>query len=468
MKKHVYLILSLTILLCVFYVGCGDDGSYNVPVNPTSTPVSTNTPVTATPVHTVTPLPTGTAVTGTLTVNVTAKGNPVTDAVVTIAGLSAADEVIQSLDSVSGNTYTFTGLVTGNYRLTVVYEEYKDYISDIVISEGTNTEDVSMPMYWQKQDCGISAEGALSSVCFVNSTTGWAVGSDSAGSLILYTSDGGTTWTRQTVPGLANYVLYEVDFVDSQSGWAVGYGGSTPLIVHTSDGGTTWTRQTSGVPEATWLNGVDFVDSMHGWAVGIGPHAGPTYASLILYTDNGGLTWNVQSNGVPEGGLEGVCFLDIYEGWATGTSFTSGSGILHTINGGTTWTYQIIGNSSDTLGLDFVNYNTGFVLGQGTAVSLFHTADGGNTWEPMSTGKSVTMAYGIDFVDEATGWVTGQSSSGDPGIRHTSDGGLTWTSQQHEIDFGQIIGVNFVDSTTGWAVGIDYSTNTPIILKYNP
>lgn len=59
--------------------------------------------------------------------------------------------------------------------------------------------------------------------------------------------------------------LLSVAFVDANTGWAVGVAGT---ILKTTDGGTTWTRQTSGV--LNWLQAVTFADANTGWAVGSG------------------------------------------------------------------------------------------------------------------------------------------------------------------------------------------------------
>jgi photosystem II stability/assembly factor-like uncharacterized protein len=72
----------------------------------------------------------------------------------------------------------------------------------------------------------------LLGVSFLNPSTATVVGHDSQGGLILRTTDGGVTWTRQST-GTNNF-LYGVSFVDSNTGWAVGSGGT---ILHTTTGG---------------------------------------------------------------------------------------------------------------------------------------------------------------------------------------------------------------------------------------
>jgi photosystem II stability/assembly factor-like uncharacterized protein len=67
----------------------------------------------------------------------------------------------------------------------------------------------------------------------------WAVGKrpDLALPVVLYTDDGGTTWTDQALPGsapLSGNGLNDVFFLDALHGWAVGNQG---LVLHTVTGG---------------------------------------------------------------------------------------------------------------------------------------------------------------------------------------------------------------------------------------
>ena len=80
-------------------------------------------------------------------------------------------------------------------------------------------------------------------VSFTNVNNGTAVGS---GGIILRTSDGGQNWFSQT-SGTTNF-LYGVSFIDINNGIAVGGienfpGSHISVILKTTNGGTTWTSQ---------------------------------------------------------------------------------------------------------------------------------------------------------------------------------------------------------------------------------
>jgi hypothetical protein len=105
---------------------------------------------------------------------------------------------------------------------------------------------------------------------------GWAVGNQGA---ILRTIDAGATWKAQTwtdtsnpavVPSSVN--LVSVSSVDGQTACAVGQPLAacttvcTSVVIYTSDGGITGTRQPVNAPG---LNSVSAIDSNTAWAVGL-------------------------------------------------------------------------------------------------------------------------------------------------------------------------------------------------------
>jgi photosystem II stability/assembly factor-like uncharacterized protein len=59
---------------------------------------------------------------------------------------------------------------------------------------------------------------------------------------IAYSDDNGTSWTQAQVP--VDVTLTCVAFVDAQHGWAAGHYG---VILHTNDGGMTWQEQLNGL-----------------------------------------------------------------------------------------------------------------------------------------------------------------------------------------------------------------------------
>ena len=133
--------------------------------------------------------------------------------------------------------------------------------------------------------------------------------------LVVLSDDQGQRW-RQARQVPVSVSLTALSFVDAQRGWAVGHGG---VILHTTDGGETWTRQADGfalakaalteaeqrvaqrpgdataeraLAEARRLGNdgaskplldVRFIDARRGWVVGA--------YNLFFETTDGGATW---------------------------------------------------------------------------------------------------------------------------------------------------------------------------------
>ena len=78
---------------------------------------------------------------------------------------------------------------------------------------------------------------------------------------------------------------------------------------------------------------------------------------------------------------------------------------------------------------------------------IFHTRDGGATWEQQKSGVQTLLVDGA-FVDRTTGWAVGIGGV----IVHTRDGGATWQPQKTGTA-RHLFSISFVDTNRGWAVG---------------
>jgi hypothetical protein len=165
----------------------------------------------------------------------------------------------------------------------------------------------------------------LHSVCFVNSDTGWVVGSQGT---IMTTVDGGLNWKEQTSP--TTNMLLSVCFISPQVGWAVGWYGT---VLKTTNAGGLWEIQDSGIENH--LTSVFFVDEHLGWAVG--------WNGTILKSEDGGLHWISQCAGTDEW-LYSAAFTGSDIGWVVGTEGV----ILKTTTGGEIGTF-CSGGGNDTL-----------------------------------------------------------------------------------------------------------------------
>jgi photosystem II stability/assembly factor-like uncharacterized protein len=249
----------------------------------------------------------------------------------------------------------------------------------------------------------------------------WAVGKSGS---ILYTQDGGKSWSAQT--SSISTQLAAVVFATPQSGWAVG---NDATILHTEDGGGSWKMQTNGTG---WILSVAFATPQSGWVVGRG--------GTIWHTEDGG-TWNPQSSGT-SANLSSVAFATPQSGWAVGENGT----ILHTEDSGGKWKPQSSGTNANLRSVAFAAPQSGWAVGDdGT---ILHTEDG-SSWSPQTSG-TLRELFGIAFVTPQSGWAVGEKGT----ILHTEDSGGTWMRQRSGTG-ASVVQVAFATPQSGWAVGDD-------------
>lgn len=151
----------------------------------------------------------------------------------------------------------------------------------------------------------------LSAIAFKNQQQGFIAGLFGT---LLKTENGGKSWTSAVSAGNNN--INKIFFTSIDSGWAIG----KATLIYTCDGGTTWSRIDS-------LSGNDifFTDRNNGWFV----HAGKG----IFHTQDAGKTWRQQ---IFITHYYKIFFHDSTRGWALGTD-PDGANILRTTDGGKTW-----------------------------------------------------------------------------------------------------------------------------------
>ncbi len=277
---------------------------------------------------------------------------------------------------------------------------------------------------------------------FVNTTTGWAVGSSGK---IFHTTDGGNNWLRQESGTSAQ--LNSVSFIDNNYGWVAG---GESMLLRTSDGGANWDYQMSITPNDYQC--IFFKDKMNGWAL-------DSYGSLLHTTNNGELwkTVVVPKSGeadIPVG-FASFSFVTAKVGWAIrgGNSWRNTSKtIVRTTDGGITWYEQLSDSRKSLLSVKFNDLNNGWVVGD-SGLTL-HTTDGGRNWRSHFLGMKQPLST-IFFSDNDNGWTT----NGDEWI-HTTDCGVTWNNEifsaglpPRKVAQDRIVQYQFFDSSNGWILG---------------
>lgn len=288
---------------------------------------------------------------------------------------------------------------------------------------------------WERQ--AVPMRNDLLGVCFIDAQHGWAVGDiRQTEGLILGTNNGGSNWTALSS---STEYLSDVQFLDRELGWAVGYAGR---IIWSGDGGRTWQIQRAELPEET-LNSVCFVDRLEGWAAGAG--------GLILHTSDGGLGWERQTSGTRDD-LWRISMIDAKRGWIAGEAGTT----LYSGDGGKAWVRQKRTTGNPLLGLCVVNEGAVFACGTGGLIVRLvdegrHQGAGSNEPSPaapiLQSGTTESL-NAIIFLDEHIGWAAGSRGT----ILFTTDGGRHWAREQSPVQ-EDLMALAAASGGEVWAVG---------------
>lgn len=283
----------------------------------------------------------------------------------------------------------------------------------------------------------------LNAVFFADTKRGW-VGGD--GGLVLHTEDGGRLWSRQNVATRES--VNDIYFRGKEDGYLL----AASQIFTTEDGGRTWQSSTRFLPQTFGgaepeLYSVRFTSKRRGWIVGSLSRGENVVDSLVLYTADGGASWQRQRVPVRDE-LIHLDFDGDRRGWIVG----SGGRILHTRDGGESWTLQNSGTTAALYHVDFQGDEDGWAVGERGTV--LRTEDGGLTWRAAPPPVRTTL-LSVKFVSKEEGWVVGRAGV----ILRTDDGGRTWKPQESRTR--QHLYALFFDKKLGWAVGGD-----GLVLRY--
>ena len=369
----------------------------------------------------------------------------------------------------------------------------------------------------------------LTSIDFVDSTTGWAVGENG---VILSTKDGGETWKNITpnilnnmpefgVPGSMVLDFYSLYFMDREKGCIAGelqyliykdgqivpYPVSCGIILVTDDGGQTWKCQ---YPCTIWnntlppdrikmgrINDIFFFNSKYGWAVGNGFY--------YLVTEDGGRTWQEKSLGfwaIPEvrHTLTSTKWISLKQGWVSGYQYDmfyperKTGFIARTEDGGETWNFDPFYPPSFApvpalMDLEILKPQINIenqilpAWAVGTQGSIFQL--GADGWEMQSLIWPLCLPYpefnSVRFADDNHGWIVGWRNDGFGSdgtiprqlmsILYTSSGGEEWQAMEWG-EPGRLNDIDLIGFTDAWAAGEDgkiihYHNNSPEICFQN-
>ncbi len=189
--------------------------------------------------------------------------------------------------------------------------------------------------------------------------------------------------------------------------------------------------------EAPSIINIEMLDEVYGWAL---------TETQIIRTNDGGVTWyNVTPRDLADAGFVYVNFFDMDTAWVQVpdmNQYPNGGKLFHTIDGGITWESSATPFSSGSL--HFVDEANGWMMadlgvGAGSmAISIFQTTDSGKTWNRVYTNDPNIADAGVTLplsglksvllpLDMQTAWVGGVVyAPGEMYLFRSRDGGVTW------------------------------------------
>ena len=176
---------------------------------------------------------------------------------------------------------------------------------------------------------------------------------------------------------------------------------------HSTDSAKTWTTKSiGGEYDYLGISGMHFFNEMVGVVVG--------YNLTSYVTEDGGETWAKYVHEGADGfsqSSSGIYVKDENEVFITGNT----GRLFHSLDGGDTWEWQDIHNDK-LYEIEFPTPETGYIIGPQV---LLKTVDGGNTW--LGQSIKISNAMYLDFPSIDTGFV-GYSDL-IPSIHKTENGG---------------------------------------------
>jgi len=311
---------------------------------------------------------------------------------------------------------------------------------------------------WQLTPTGV--ESRLRGLSAVSGDVAWVSGS--AGT-VLRTTDRGRTWRNVSPPGVADLQFRDIEAFDARRAVVLAIGeGEASRIYTTSDGGRRWREAFRNDDPRAFYDCVDFFDGRHQGLALSDPVDGKF---RILATDDGGRSWRVRpTTGMPAAlpgefafAASGTCLVTSgkRDAW-----FATGGGaqarVFHSGDGGRSWQVTATpvksGEAAGIFSLAFRNSRVGVAIGgdftlPDTAVdALALTADGGRSWSLAGAAAPKGYRSGATWMPHSRRTVLAVGPSGSD---VSTDGGRAW----RQFDSGSFDSVDCARDGVCWASG---------------
>jgi photosystem II stability/assembly factor-like uncharacterized protein len=226
---------------------------------------------------------------------------------------------------------------------------------------------------------------------------------------IIYSTNGGNSWTLQL---LTQYDMFSIAFINASTGFAVGNGsvsGNDSLYKTTN--GISWSPVS--VPAIGLMTYVYFYNASTGFICSM-------TSSNILRTSNGGQNWSIVATNAGQNRVNQILMVDANTCYGVSDSET----FIKSTNGGLNWTSQSFGTGLDGISIGFTSVSTGFMVSGKQSTQQYKiskTTNAGSNWVQVMSGTG-KMYWAIGFINSSTGWIVGDKGS----ILKTTNGGGVW------------------------------------------
>lgn len=290
-----------------------------------------------------------------------------------------------------------------NETVDMTSEDYYEYLymsEEQVGSASTTRQIYTVDVYTgnECENCPDPCDRVLASMAGASATPGTQPS-------ILYSSDGGETWTAQVISTLFS----NEEIVDGAViGDDIVYISNTSNSLHYTDiellydNANSWVEVTTGFVAAKGPRAMAVADARHIWIVGDGGY--------IYFSSNHKTGVTVQDAGVATTQhLQSVCAYDTKNVLAVGNS----NAVVYTKNGGVSWQSVTGPAVGVNLGACWMWDETTWFVGTGAGGTgkLYLTTNRGTTWSLVGLPATYSRIYKIQFVSEAEGYMLASDGS---------------------------------------------------------
>lgn len=254
--------------------------------------------------------------------------------------------------------------------------------------------------------------------------------------VILLSDDGGQSWSQTQVP--VSVTLTAVSFPTPELGWAVGHDG---VVLHTSDGGKTWIKQFDG-NQANPLVLAEAQASVEAARAVAGESPAEDSPEATRLADAEFALEDAQAGAEfgPSRALLSVSFVDAKVGYAVGAF----GQLFHTADGGQSWQSwgMRLNNPSRYHNNQVTATAEGLVLIAGEGGRVYRSTDAGASFQVLETGYEGPL-YGALSLKANSLLAYGFAGH----AFRSDDGGANWQSLPTLSRKSLIAGVLLADGT---------------------